>query len=366
MKKVSSQALLLTFILVFLALTFLTSVGATAPLISVKDFPLLQFTPIAAFLLIPIHILILIGFLSKKPNRKWAIICIILLGMSGPVLYKFLNLAPEEEPDVEGAISIMTFNIQGFAIKKNRLDSIINLINEHNPDVVCFQEFRRSIRGAYDAIEFTAERTGYPHYMFQGRDRHKHGLAFMSKYPVVETDTLFVYPHYINQGILSILETPNGRVGVGNIHLSSFQFDEITSRKDLEPKEKLPLYLKRIRNVIPRQEAEVERIVPMLKKYDIPLVLATDMNAMPHTKMYNRMAGQFRDTFKEKGRGLGWTFHLLGFLKVRLDYEFVNDNVEVLTHNVIESNHSDHAAILGHYKFPGNQKQAALDPQSSE
>ncbi|MEM6764321.1 MAG: endonuclease/exonuclease/phosphatase family protein [Bacteroidota bacterium] len=331
-------------------------------MISVKDFPLLQFTPIATFLLVPIHILILIGFLTKKPNRKWALICLILLGMSAPVLYKFLNLAPEKEPDVEGAVSIMTFNIQGFAIKKERLDHIVELINEHQPDVVCFQEFRKSIRGANDAIAYTAEQTGYPHFMFQGRDIHKHGLAFMSKYPVVDTDTLFVYNHYINQGVVSTLETPNGRVGVGNIHLSSFQFDEITSREDLEPKEKLPLYLKRIKNIIPRQEAEVERIVPMLANYDLPLILATDMNAMPHTKMYNHMSKHFKDTFKEKGRGLGWTFPLFGFLKVRLDYEFVSDNVEVLTHSVIENDHSDHAAIMGHYKFPGSSQQASTNP----
>jgi endonuclease/exonuclease/phosphatase (EEP) superfamily protein YafD len=82
------------------------------------------------------------------------------------------------------------------------------------------------------------------------------------------------------------------------------------------------------------------------------VILAADLNTVPHTRIACQLTQKYTDSFSKKGRGLGWTFMLADRLGVRIDYLLSSNDLVVTRHQVIKETKgvSDHFPILGCYR----------------
>ena len=79
------------------------------------------------------------------------------------------------------------------------------------------------------------------------------------------------------------------------------------------------------------------------------------MNDPPQTKVYNLLKDNQKDTFREKGFGLGATFgstfkNKLALL--RIDYIFTPPSFKILDHQIYQAPYSDHYLITSTIQLP--------------
>lgn len=107
----------------------------------------------------------------------------------------------------------MTLNLWGYHDWDNRVDAIVSLIQEHNPDCIALQEvLTNHAFSNYPQSDYIADRSGYKYRIFaptyartNSRDRAgnrtqraSYGLAFLSRYPIVSSESYFLqqYPDH--------------------------------------------------------------------------------------------------------------------------------------------------------------------------
>jgi endonuclease/exonuclease/phosphatase family metal-dependent hydrolase len=137
-------------------------------------------------------------------------------------------------------IRIMTLNLWCYFDWSNRKDNIVSLVKELNPDFVAFQETQTNLSFSnYPQSDFIANACGYRYRLFAptyGRDgqvdqdgnmtqRTSYGLALISKYPVISSETYFLRQHPGHDEVCSILLCTidmNGTlVDVCNVHFGN-------------------------------------------------------------------------------------------------------------------------------------------------
>ncbi|MFM7496833.1 MAG: endonuclease/exonuclease/phosphatase family protein [Bacteroidota bacterium] len=141
-----------------------------------------------------------------------------------------------------------------------------------------------------------------------------------------------------------------------NVHLASNQI----SSGDLRPVRALDLQSDTAKQSIFRifrkiagnarlRALQAEMIHEQVNASPHPVVLMGDFNDLPHSFAVG-LAGQgLKDSFVERGMGLGHTY-ARGFPSFRIDHIFVEPERPVLFHRVLEGGHSDHypiVAVLG-------------------
>ncbi|MCB0838481.1 MAG: hypothetical protein KDD99_17540, partial [Bacteroidetes bacterium] len=264
---------ILFFILTFLyAILFIvTALGLVAPWVDVHLLPPIQLIPAFLLYLLPLHLIAVIFYARK--SWKWLFISLIAIGGSLWIGSKDVNLKKNEAGD-QDELKVVSFNVSTFDYKPEKIDSVANLLNSLSPDVIALQEFRdHKLPGGIESVRYLKGQLRMPHARFVHLPIHKHGSIIFSKYPIVKVDTLFLPKKEINSGVLVTIETPMGKIGIGNIHLSSFQFAQTLDRYD-NWKEKLSAVHQRTRIVLPLQQQKVNQILLKTKDYPYPLVIS--------------------------------------------------------------------------------------------
>lgn len=348
MKKRTKHFFFLLSAILYLFLGLLMVVGFFAPYVAVDVLFLAQFAPIAAMYLLPVH-LVALGYFGWK-SRRWLPLPLVFLLMSLSVGMKDYNW---QSPTViqTQSLRVVSFNVRTFSYNLSNVDSVARLLQSLKPDVVCLQEFRNNqLKDSVRAAEYLAAALGLPHYRFALLPVHIQGGAIFSRYPIVAIDTLFMPLDEINSGILATLETPGGKAGIANVHLSSFRI-EGTLKKYTRWQDKFRAVRDQAQTTLRLQQEKVEVILQKTSDYPHPMILAADMNAVAHTRITQQITRHFHDSFRLKGRGLGWSYPLFGGVGVRIDYQLVSEGWEVLEHRVVHSDISDHYPILGVYRL---------------
>lgn len=249
-------------------------------------------------------------------------------------------------------LTLLSYNVQTFSYKNTRIDSIAAALRAQKPDVICLQEFRNvKLKGKDEKTDsYFAKLLGMEHYKFVALPIHIQGVAIFSKYPIVEIDTLFMPEEEVNSGFLATVQMPQGKVGIANLHMSSFHLSKMLDSKQSWSEQVLAVGRKTSR-VVKLQEANMNKVIHSLSDYGYPLVLAADMNAVPHTRTLSQLRGIMDDTFQDCGRGLGWSFPVVGPLGLRIDYQFHSKEIEALSLKVLPMQLSDHQPLVGKYRF---------------
>ncbi|MEM7654734.1 MAG: endonuclease/exonuclease/phosphatase family protein [Bacteroidota bacterium] len=352
MMKASIKGLL--FGLLSLAYSLLLGVclaGLLAPFLPITFLPEAQL--MAAFLtfFLPLHLLFLWVALKRKATA-WVLLGLLGLASSLFTLSKDVNWNRESlQPQSDELLKVVSFNVGTFDYDAQRINEVADLLTALDPDVVTFQEFRNHKLGdGRPALDYMAKALNMPHRHFVHLPVHIHGAATFSRYPITQLDTLFMPTKEINSGILTTLKTPLGKVGVGNLHLSSYHLAQ-TLDQNRGWQNRFGALRENGGKVLRLQQEKVDLVLRKTDSYPYPLVLTGDFNAPPHSRIATQFSRRYQDSFYERGQGLGWTFHIWRKLGVRIDYQYASPHLHILDHQVVPTKSSDHYPLLVSYEL---------------
>jgi endonuclease/exonuclease/phosphatase family metal-dependent hydrolase len=295
-------------------------------------------------------------------RKKWGLIPLITILLSWSNITSTIqfsvfssNVALQKS---KKEIKIMSYNVRGFNkyswIERLNVDiSILGLIKEEDPDIVCFQEFynARNKKWQYKIKSWFRPKKFYKtFYKYAGRDEEDFGIAVFSKYPILKSGQI----EFDNSGNTSMyvdLKIKKDTVRLFNNHLQSYQFikenydfiDTIGFQSnDKQAIKKISI---KLRDAYKLRAEQAQKIVKQIKKSPYPVIVCGDFNDTPVSYTYQKIANGLEDSFIESGSGLGCTFN--GFLHIlRIDYILTSPEYHAIGYKTIPVDYSDHFPVI--------------------
>lgn len=308
------------------------------------------------------NILLLIFWIVFR--SKWTIAIGITILLGGSLHFRTFSFGSDDSFEDETEISVMSYNVRLFDRYNpdrdkgnNTRRSIIEFLDNEQPDVTCFQEFYQQ-DGARnfitkDSIKIVLKTLEIHERMkHKNRGRQNFGVSIYSKYPIIEKGTLnFQKSESLNFCIYSDIIKHSDTFRIYNIHLESNHFKkddyDLFKNKDLVSEEKqTKLYnlLNKVRRAYPKRVKQAEMITNHMKSSPHPIIVCGDFNDTPMSYSYNLFNSVLCDAFKNTSKGAGYTY--AGKIPIgRIDYIFHSENLGSRNFKIQEQKLSDHYAI---------------------
>jgi len=350
---------------VLVALLFL--IGCYSSWFNPKYFWFTGLLTLASFYLL----LVLLGFiffwLFIKPGMIF--ISLITLALAWNPLQHLVqirlspNFTREKHPSNLRAMSwnVELFDILEYKTHPERKLDMINIINEHQPDVACFQEMVGSDRipGAINFVPDFAKSLDMPYYHYSYNPKldfdgnHHFGIITFSKYPIISKHTISYAPNDYNSifQYIDIVKGPD-TFRVFNLHLQSLKFSnenlyyiEKPALKDEEDIEKTKNVLSKLKKGFLKRKVQSIRIKESINKSPYPVIVCGDLNDVPNSYAYITIGRGLKNAYTEKGTGIGRTYSGIS-PTLRIDDIFVDKRCNVEQFVRIKKKISDHFPII--------------------
>lgn len=242
--------------------------------------------------------------------------------------------------------SLMSYNVWGFNrnewIKKPNIgDKITGFIRKTDPDILCLQEHSRK---RYKQL------TQYPYRTETPYSAPKSTQAIFSKFPIVGHGSLDL-PKTINNIIFADILIEKDTIRVYNVHLQSYSIVPDTDMVTQEKETKRTYH--RISETFAMHYEQAKILVEHVNGTDYPTVIAGDFNNTQFSNAYRTIKADMKDSFLEKGLGLGRTYKLLKF-PMRIDYILADTNFTFTSHVNYDEEYSDHYPIMATLELKGD------------
>lgn len=287
------------------------------------------------FIFLPILLFPFPAFFILK--KRWfsiisSIACILLLSW---LHMKYLSSQPIHINASQPSIKILSLNASWY---KTNSETLINLIQQQQPDIVCLQE----IVPKHTQQAFVWLKASYP-YQFTAPT-----VGILSKYPIRFSEILRLARHREIQQ-RAIIQFNQQDVVIYNIQTIS---PWIRPQKIL-PYVNIPAYQYADRS------GEIQDLVQRLQKETAPFIVAGDFNMTDQAQDYNYLKAVMQDSFEESGRGFGFTWPhgwplnfiikklrwKLNYPIVRIDYIWHSKHWGSQSSRVLPATGSDHLPI---------------------
>ena len=268
-------------------------------------------------------------------------------------------------------IRVMSWNVEHFDINQHKTHpeikaQMLSLISKYEPDVACFQEM---VGGDFDStainyVPYIAERLHYKNYFYSydKKDdfdsKHHFGIITFSKYPIIEKHTIQYEPHNYNSLFQYIDILKDGdTVRVFNIHLQSLKLSDASREYIGDPTFKSNIDIVKSKTVISKlktgflkRKVQSERIKKAMNESPYPIILCGDFNDVPNSYAYNTIGKNLKNSFAEKGSGIGRTFSAISST-LRIDNIFTDMRFETRQFLRVQKELSDHYPIIADLTF---------------
>ena len=242
-------------------------------------------------------------------------------------------------PPDGGPVRYMSYNLhQSFGTGGEMdVEAIAAVIEDSGATVVGLQEVARAglLNANTDLVHLLGDRLGWEHVVFHGTTDPVWGNAILSRYPLGEAERRLlprVGTPYQRGYLAAPVATPEGEVLFISTHLQHINDPEA---HDEDPEADLyPVHHQQLAVVL---EEWAERR---------PAVLVGDLNARPGWRQVEELldAG-WVDAWAEAGSGDGYTSNAAD-PRHRIDYVFHTPDLTTVSVEVIESQASDHLAVV--------------------
>ena len=274
-------------------------------------------------------------------------------------------------------ISLLSSNVRVFNVyaalrdpDNTSSDGYIRWLATSPADVLCLQEFYDEPRGSREdrGVFRSAQRLGagsgrraFVSKTLTNSIGAEFGLAIFSRFPIAQRGTIWFSRRSQNHAMWADLARPAtaGRradtIRVFNLHLQSMSMADAdlaaatTSRAGL--RQKAPNLLRRFRNGAVARSTQLDTVLAHVLRSPYPVLLAGDLNDLPYSYTYDRLADHLQNAWAAAGLGIGTTYNgRLPFL--RIDHQFAGPQWQVLGCRVHqEMPWSDHFPIEGLYEL---------------
>lgn len=271
--------------------------------------------------------------------KLWVAVPMILVSLFGVFslssFYRMEVRRTYAEPKYDRqALKVMTYNVRSFIGDdgKRNIDSMVAMIKNINPDILCFQEF-----GFKDAMD-TMLKSMYA--LPKSLNRSNLSPAIYSRYPIVKAERIDTMRAFLWADIAVKDDT----LRVFNLHLHSTTIRKADSNyienheymDDEESEEQIKSMVARLTENNKLRAAQVDTITQIIAASPYPVIVCGDFNDTPISYTYRKMSRRMRDTYREQGRGYAHSYR--GFFDMlRIDYILCSKNFEVLSYDVVDS-----------------------------
>ena len=245
----------------------------------------------------------------------------------------------------EGTIRAMSYNIHSGYDTSGRFDieGIARVIEDSGATIVGLQEIPRGrlISGVTDELTLLADRLGFEYFAFFGTTDPTWGNAILSRYPIVavEKEYLPLVGTPLRRGYLAVTVMVDGQellfISTHLQHVNDPAVHDDDPEADLYP-------------------VHTEQIATILREWGgrQPAIMAGDFNARPDWRQIGELeAAGWVDAWDVAGKGEGFTANSAD-PKYRIDYIFYTPDLVAVDAGVIQSQASDHFAVVADLTRP--------------
>lgn len=312
------------------------------------------------FFLIGNVVFVVLWLLRRKLAFALATLAFVALGWKPlNATYQFFGEQGTTVKDSEHYVRMMTYNVHQF--KKygesndvSTKDQIIKVIEDQNPDVICFQEFFTRRKGEYDLIDSIKKRLKLKHYYFVPSVDNNYeaaGLAIFSRYPIKDKGTVSFGEFAGNGSIYADLDVEGQIFRVYNVHLQSISFqkedydyiDKVAKKMGPEMKSSRRI-AGMLKAAFQRRSEQVKIMKSEMEFCKLPFIIAGDFNDTPASYCVTQITSSLKNTFREKGRGFGKTYNG-AFPNFQIDYIATTKDFDVINHHISTEKLSDHFPV---------------------
>lgn len=315
-------SLLLVPVTLFLAAVSL--LGLSASCISPEVFILPAFINLFLPVLMLINLVLLFYWLMQK--SKWAIVPVISILLHFNYILAVFQVGFHSGHADEKNIRVATYNVGGFRSweKKDTQTEIAEYMRNQKTDIVCFQEYKSTPRITAKTLSVLL---GLPYYATNYLTRSKtadYGSAIFSRYPIVACRKISI-PSETNDAMWADLKIGNDTVRIFICHLqtTSFSRNQKQLRRQLDDKHlnvhSLFSVFTELEQNFKLRAAQAEMIRQEIDSTHYPVIVCGDFNDTPLSYTYHTIKGKLKDSFRESGRGYGYTFRGIKKL-LRIDF----------------------------------------------
>lgn len=312
--------------------------------------------------------LVLMGYWLCK-RSWWAAFTALPLFLGVGIVEDTLAFTPETAAAGGSCFRVLSYNVSHFnkpreynfsrdsvlLQEKEQLTSFIDWVVAQPAPVKAFQEFFTYANDPYFNVAERLHEQGW-RYSFISADtlqvnKSRFGVAIFSKYPMVARGVIFVGPYRFNRGIWADIALEGDTLRVVNVHLQSAQLQRMkntNSRFGEAARKMFWMY----RSSLRERNYQLRQVMETIKQSPYPVVLTGDFNSTPYSYLYQVLDKHLQNAFEEKGNGFGFTFNHPKLFFLRIDHQFVSNNLAVCSfYTGEEVPYSAHFPIEGMYYF---------------
>lgn len=342
-------------------LAIVTVMAYLIPYISPNTFWGLSLLGLGYPFLLLANILCVIAFGLLRSKMVLLPLFCILIGWG--YMTNFLTLNGTSST-TESTLKVMSYNVRRFDFsnikakntteRKASIDKALSIINKHQPNVLCGQEFFQFDKNKHPVYTHLLEsvKQKYPYFEVVG------SRAILSKYPIInkgffKNDVPYTFCIWVD------IQINNETIfRIYNAHLTSNKISPMTESlelneetiKDKKTVTSIKQILRNYRNTVKIRGAEAEEIVEHIKGSPYPVMVCGDMNDPILSYAHHQFLSVLDDAFQMKGNGVGTTYRgNLPFL--RLDRIYVDPKLEIQDFETLDYDYSDHNPIITTIKY---------------
>lgn len=297
----------------------------------------------------------------------WVAITVVALVAGIGLIGDTVAYSPVSSP-TSSALQVLTYNVSHFGKPKgynfegdsSKLQDIrqtrkfIDWVVAHPAPVKCFQEFFTFPGNTLFDVDKKLKEQGWQYVALSADtlsvNKSRFGLATYSKYPILAQGVIFIGSSRFNRGIWSDIAVGQDTLRVLNVHLHSAQLQR-TSKKNKGIKDKLRKMFWMYRASLQAQNAQLDYVLTFIRKSPYPVILGGDLNSHPFSRVYQLLDHELDNAFEQKGNGFGFTFNHPKLFFLRIDHQFVSEDLETLEFKTRQDiGFSEHFPLEGWYR----------------
>lgn len=314
---------------------FLLLLSYVIPHMEPKNFAFISVLSLA----VPILIIINIGFCTYwlLKVKKQLLLSLVVLAIGFKYVGSLYKFSSSKDVIDSNNISVMSYNVRLFNfydwIEEKDVPTRINsFIEEENPDIISFQEYKTNPKISLDAYEYRFEHL---------EQEAKIGQVIVSKFPIVNSGSV-EFPNTNNNAIYIDIIKNTDTVRIYNIHLQSLHISADMSKLKAGTSD---ILMNKTRETFKIQQEQAELFLKHRNQSSYKTIITGDFNNTAYSYVYKNLKGDFNDAFELAGNGFGRTFDFK-FFPIRIDFIFSDTNFEVNGFKTYHEKFSDHYPIM--------------------
>jgi endonuclease/exonuclease/phosphatase family metal-dependent hydrolase len=313
------------------------------------------------YLLLINIIFVIIWALFLKPEALISLL-VIVIGLTHFSNYIKLGKPPG---DKTGTFRVVSYNIRLFNYfetgpAQNSEKSIIGLLKNHQPDIICLQEVYFNTNPYKKEKELISELGGkyYAHSKYLGSSGNRYyGILTLSRFPIIDRGDL-VYPASSSLSIFCDILIGKDTFRLYNNYLQSFRLRrmdrsivrEITDASgDKERLDEIKSISSSLKNGFKRRASQAQILKSQLDSSPFPVIVAGDFNDTPVSYSYRKIRKGLFDSFVTSGYGAGFTYKGK-YPPNRIDYILYDNALECRELSIGKVKYSDHYPITAYFR----------------